>query len=510
MRLGRSDWIAAALVFALWAPGFGEELDPLVLSPEEAVAYAVERNLLVQSARLGRDVAARAVDVANTAWTPQLVGRTGGASQQTPPLTAFDQGRRAIVNRNVSSSLGVGQLLPWGGSYSIDWDASRLSGNSAVTLFNPQVGSNASLTLTQPLLRGLFIDERRANRLIALRRRDISDADLTSAIAATTNSVRRAYWLWIYAQEFLAVEKESLILAQNLLRDNRQRVARGAMAAVDVVEAEAEVARRSDVIVSATREVANAEDQLRLLMFAPGDPELQRPLAPPSLPRRDSMVITDPPAEVMARAMENRQDLRVLRVVLDIDDITVRRFHNEALPDVSLQLGYAARGLAGSELVRAQGITGPVTGTVDRGFGSAVGDLVRFRYPGWSAELSFSYPLGRSRAEAESAKAQVQRRQDETLLRRAEQQVATEVRVALRGVASNQERLPLTATAVELAERRLDAEQRKFLVGLSTSFLVFQAQRDLTVARERRAATILEYRLALADLEAVERIPVRR
>jgi outer membrane protein len=123
--------------------------------------------------------------------------------------------------------------------------------------------------------------------------------------------------------------------------------------------------------------------------------------------------------------------------------------------------------------------------------------------------LSLNVPLGESLAAAEAAKVSAKRRQDETTLRSAEQQAVIEIKAALRGVDANRQRLPLTTNAVALAERRLDAEERKFLVGLSSTFLVIQAQRDLTATRERQLASLLDYRLSLADLQAVQTIPVR-
>jgi outer membrane protein len=215
------------------------------------------------------------------------------------------------------------------------------------------------------------------------------------------------------------------------------------------------------------------------------------------------------PEEIIARALTLRQDLRVLQALLDVDDITIERFKNEALPDVSLSLSYSGLGVAGRQVRSSPPTGGPVTGSVGRGFASALGDVTDFRYPGWSVGLSLNVLLGESLAAAEAAKASVKQRQDETTLRSAEQQAVIEIKAAIRGVDANRQRLPLTTNAVALAERRLDAEERKFMVGLSTSFLVIQAQRDLTAARERQLASRLDYRLSLADLQAVQTIPVR-
>ena len=86
--------------------------------------------------------------------------------------------------------------------------------------------------------------------------------------------------------------------------------------------------------------------------------------------------------------------------------------------------------------------------------------------------------------------------------------MTTEVRTAQREVETNEKRLQSTATAVALAERRLAAEEQKFLVGLSTSFFVFQAQRDLASARVARLGAVLDRRLSIADLEAVQSAPL--
>jgi outer membrane protein len=500
-------FLAGAVTAFCCSSAVGQEQgESLVLSPSQAVAFALDRNLALIGARLGPQAAALDVSAANAAWSPRLSSDTGVADGRTPSLTVFSP-PAGLVSTQIASGAAITQALPWGSSYSVEWDAGRQVGNSPVALLNPQLTTAATLSFTQRLLRGLTIDEARANRLISLKGLTVSEAELASTVAATTHSVLRAYWAWFYARDYLAVERKSLELAQTLLRDDRDRAALGKIAAVDVVEAEAEVARRSDVIVSATKDLANAEDQLRLLTFGPRDPEQSRPLVPPA-EVDDSDVPVNDAGDTIARAFDSRQDLRVLRAYLDVDDVTVRRLRNERLPEAALRVSYTGQGVSGSGVPSPLGNAVPIVGA--RGFSSALGDLAALRYSGWATDLSISVPIGHSPAAAEAAKAAVKRAQDETTLQYAEQRVATEVRSVVRDVEANRQRLPLTANAVALAERRLDAEQRKFLVGLSTSFLVFQAQRDLTASRESQLKSALDYRLSLADLQAVRHIPVLR
>jgi len=82
------------------------------------------------------------------------------------------------------------------------------------------------------------------------------------------------------------------------------------------------------------------------------------------------------------------------------------------------------------------------------------------------------------------------------------------VREAARQVQTNQKRVETTRAARSFAERRLEAEQRKFQAGTSTSFIVFQAQRDLAQSRNNELRAILDYAQSVVDLETVQEVPL--
>jgi outer membrane protein TolC len=115
-----------------------------------------------------------------------------------------------------------------------------------------------------------------------------------------------------------------------------------------------------------------------------------------------------------------------------------------------------------------------------------------------------SYPLGPAIEDANYARAQLERQQSESQLKSAEARVIQQVRSAWRTIEMDAKRIDTTRVARELAEQRLDSEQKRFDVGLTTSFLVIQAQRDLTQARTNELAAQLAYNLALVDFEAIQ------
>jgi outer membrane protein TolC len=153
--------------------------------------------------------------------------------------------------------------------------------------------------------------------------------------------------------------------------------------------------------------------------------------------------------------------------------------------------------------------TGDVLGSSQRGFGTVLGDLFQNTYPNWTAQLTIGYPIGTSGAEANLARVQLERSQAQTRLRDQELQIVMQVRVAARDVQTNQQRVESSRSARQLAERHLEAEQRKFEAGTSTSFLVFQAQRDLSLARNVELQNILNFHRSIVNLETVQEAPLQ-
>ena len=207
-------------------------------------------------------------------------------------------------------------------------------------------------------------------------------------------------------------------------------------------------------------------------------------------------------------ALDRRTDLQQTRKNLEATDINIRYFQNQTLPDVTASFDYGLTGLGGTQFLRGEGFPGPVIGQTQRSFGSVLGDLFGNQFPNWTASLNVSYPLGATQQEADLARARLQYTQSTTQLKNQQLQVVSEVREAARQVLTNQKRVETTRASRQLAERRLEAEQRKFTAGTSTSFFVFQAQRDLAQARNNELRAILDYNRSTVDLETVQEAPL--
>ncbi len=482
------------------------------LTVEEAVRLALENNLGIKIARFDPQVQDLAVAQAQTGWVPTFTNTFQRNSQDSPNnnFLAGAQGNKTS-NDTYSNSASVQQTLKWGGTYSVGWDSSRLTTNNAFTTFSPQLRSALSLSYRQPLVRGFNIDALRQQVEVSLKNRDISSLQLQQTLATTLRAVRNAYWNLAYATASLQVSRQSLDLARESLRNTRARVEIGTQPPIDVVEAEAEVATREEAVILAEAQISTAEDTLRALVFDPAMPDfwtihIEATDQPPFEP---APVDVD---KAVQTALGKRTDLQQSRKSLEVNDVNIRFLRDQTKIDVTAGIDYGLSGLGGTQLQRGVGPFGPGTGAVigqtRRGVGSVLGDIFTNDFPNWTASVVVNYPLGTSQVEANLARARLQNTQAEAQIRNQELQVATQVREAGRQVQTNQKRVETTRASRSLAERRLEAEQRKFAAGTSTTFVVFQVQRDLAQARNNELKAILDYNQSLVDLETVQEVPL--
>ena len=474
------------------------------LSMDAAVEMALDQNLTIQVERLNPQLQDLSIADVRSAWAPTLNTTFQNNTQAFPSSSQLAGGLDKITNEAFSNVVGVNQLLPWGGgAYSASWNSSRQTTSNFFSSFNPALRSTLNLSFTQPLMRNFKIDNARQRLLITRTNRDISDVQLRDTIVSTVRQVKNAYWELSYAISALAVQQQSLELAEESLRNNRTRVEVGTMAPIDIVEAAAEVARNEETVIVAEAAIEETEDVLRSLIMDPSTPDFWSVrLEPTDTPLLQTREI-DIDAAVQ-NAFGTRTDLVQIRRNLDNVDVSIRYYRNQTLPDVNVQIDYASTGLGGTRLVRDSVFGGAVVDSISQGFGSVLGDVLGSDFPTWTFGVSIGYPIGTSSAEANLARSQLQHTQTQTQIRQVELQVATEVRRVGREVNTNLKRVDATRASRQLAEQRLEAEQKKFAVGMSTSFFVFQAQRDLAQARNNELRAILDYNRSLVDFEAVQ------
>lgn len=492
------------------APPAGVTQGPLLrLTADEAVRMALENNLGIQAERLSPEINTLAIAQARAAYAPTFFSNFSTRSSTQPPSSFITGGSAILTSESMRQDGGLQQLVPWGGGrYTLSLDGSKLTTSAIDSRFNPQLSSNLSAQFVQPLLRNFKIDSVRQQIETTRNNQVIADIGLREQVTLTTQAVRNAYFDLIGALEGQKVARQSLDLALQSLKNNQTRVEVGTMAPIDIIEAEAEVAANEENLINAEARIKTIEDRLRALIMNPSQADFwSLRLEPGDSPSLTPIAIDVEAA--IANAMANRTDIARLKKQLDNVDVSIRFARNQRLPGLDVTADYNVVGVAGTQFVFGSGFPPPVESQSQRAFSEALRDVFGQDFRTWRVALNFNYPIGTSTAEAGLAASRLQRQQGSASLRELELQVATAVRDAARQVETNLRRVEATRKARDRAERRLEAQEKRMTVGLSTTFELVQAQRDLARQRQQEVNAMIDYNRSIIAFETIQTAPAR-
>jgi outer membrane protein len=483
------------------APGGVKEL-----RLEEAVALALDKNLDIQVQRLDPQVVDLQIAQYRNAYHPIASSTIGRANNYQLPRTSLVGGNQVYTDTNTYNA-ALTQFLPkFGGNASVTFNNSKVFSTANNVLFSPAYQAGLTASLTQPLLRNFQIDNTRQQLVISQINREVSEESLRAVVTQTLANVRNAYWDLVFARSAVDVARRTLSLSEKLVEDNQARVEVGTLAPIDVVQAQAEAANNRQTLATAEATLQTAELELKsFLVSGTEDPLWRQELHPVDIPSLEPA-----PSDIEAavrNALGKRTDLITARRNLDSNDVSIKYFHNQALPAIDFVASYGAQGIGGLFTDRSGTTCGQVNCVVPGGYGDALSLLTARDYPTWNAQVNITYNIGANAADAQYQRARVQRSQSTTRLRSLELQVATEVTNAALQVQSNLKRVDAARAARELAQKRLEAEQSKFEVGMSTNFFVVQAQRDLASAENTELQAVTDYRKSLVTFERAQEAP---
>src|SRR5262245_17096572 len=481
----------------------------LSLSLDDAIRLALDRNLDIAVQRLNPQTFDYSIGALQAVYRPTLTSRLANNSVLNPPtntLQGVPAGQNGITQTTATFNGGLLQNFRWGGgNVNVSVNNSRNTTNSTTSTLNPFFSTLYSAQYTQPLMRGFRIDTTRQQLIVTGLNQDISEIQLQALIINTVSNVRNAYWDYVFAVQSVDVAKQSVNLADQLVKDNQTRVEVGTMAPIDIVQAQSQAATQRQNLATAIGTQRTAELALkRLIVGGTEDPNWSVTLDPVDRPDFAPQPIDI--AAAVKRGLENRTDLQQAKKNLQVNDVTLKYLRNQILPQADLTARYGLIGVGGSQLANCSGsgINLTCASSIPGGYGDALSTLLHNNYPTWTVALNVSYPIGVSQAEANVARARIQQNQVDAQMKQIELQIATDVTNAATNVQSNVERVQAAQVARQFAQRTLEAEQSKFEVGMQTNYFVVQAQRDLATAQNNELQAILAYRRSLVELERLQ------
>jgi len=203
--------------------------------------------------------------------------------------------------------------------------------------------------------------------------------------------------------------------------------------------------------------------------------------------------------ETVELALATRPEVAQRRQALTVDDFQIKSATNRLRPDLALTGTYSIQGRGGP--FRDRSFTGTGQGMViPGGLGDALSQLFGVDFPTYGVGLSLQLPLRNRRAAADLSDAAIQKKRDLYQLRSIEQDVRLDVLQAIAGLEQAKASVQQAAVAQDFAQKRLDAEQKKYDLGVNTAFIVLDAQDDLVQAEADLIDQGVAYRRSLLTL----------
>lgn len=496
-----------ALIFLTSLPLLGQEEKTLSLSLEECLLKALKNNLELALEVITPKIADVSISLASEKFMPSLAFNFSKQDTKSASYSFLDASETVSSLQN-DYSFQVSQLIPTGGSLSFGLSGYMTDTNRRFQNINPRYGTILRFSFSQPLLKDFGFKMSRREIILAQNNRDISEMRFNRTLEDIIYSVESAYWNLVYSIENLKVRRQSLKLAQELLEKNRAEIEAGTLPPIEILTAQADVATREADILEAEAAVKNNEDLLKTIINLRAevkDAETVRliPTDSPSVVREDISL-----DKALLIAMENRPDLQATKIDLKNRELNLNYARNQLFPDLRLQGSYWSPGISGDQILYEGGnaLTGKIIGKIPGGSSDALKDTFNFKYKNWSLGLTLSYPLNNLLSRAYYAQAKLSLDQARLEIENQEQQIFLEIKTAVRAVQTNYQRVEAYRIARELAQKKLEAEEEKFKVGLSTNYFILQYQRDLASAQIMELKATVDYNISLAHLRRVQGI----
>jgi outer membrane protein len=522
----------------------------LMLSLEDAISLALENNLNIVVQKYTPWIAesqilkAKAGGIPEFANTQQIVLGTSPSVSFDPIVSGTVGWQRSTipVNNPLITGVGTTSTIPslttngyqynfgysqgfhTGTNFTATLDTTRAASNTPENLFNPYVNPILTATLTQPLLNGFGILVNTRYILEAKNSLKVADSQLAQQVMATVQQTSNDYWELVYDRENVKVEEAAVGVSTKLYEDNKKQLQIGTMAPLDVLTAESQVATdQQNLIVAQTTRLQQQTVLLNDITKNLMAPELDGiEIVPTTTISTPEVVENLPLADAVKEAWQKRPEIYQADLNLKNAGIEAKATKNALLPTLDLYAQYSAQGLSGNSLVSSSttptsiepipsepivdSMTGLQIGNEVVGFpvlpmaaktsglGNALSSLFSNAYPTYAAGVTFSIPIRNRSAQADNARALLNERVQQTQYRQTQNTIVLNVRNAMIALQQDRAQVAAAEKARTLAQQTLDAEQKKYQLGSSTSYNVVLRSRDLTAAEgtELRAKVNLE------------------
>ena len=510
-------FLVSALIFLTFSPDLvsaqdtvGEEINfiegnTIKLPLKSVIFLALKNNLQIAFESLGPDVSETDIAREESVYDPNVSLKFGKSRRVTQAANALTgAGEPSVTTQSWDLEVDVVKKFVSGTTAELKWDSSDSKTDFLFQALVPEYRSELNLSLTQPLLKDFGIDVGKSMIKIASLNFKISQDKFKNRVIDILHEINRLYWNLYFQMKDYEAREHSLKLAEDLLREFKIKIEAGTLAPIEIYQAEAEVATRKEDLIIALDLLRDTEDTLKTsLSFYDKEQYWDLAIIPVDEPR--STAVKEDLMEGLKVAFQYRPDYNQAKMDISARKIMVKYTKNQVLPRVDLFGTIGTMGLGGRGNPDAIGFGDGGNGAeAARSFSTHWDDVADHMASGdfynYTIGLKIEFPLGNRFAKSQYSRAKVEALRAATYLKDLENNIINDVRMAIRQVATDFERIQAAKASLRLSVEKLKAEEKKYAVGLSTAHDLLEFQQDLARAKSREARSLADYEKDLTSL----------
>ncbi|MDB4959288.1 MAG: outer rane efflux protein [Myxococcales bacterium] len=448
---------------------------PRPITLPELLQFAVQHAPALASAKY--DIAIAEAQISET-WVRNdwVVRAQFNGSRSSGAVSGF-----AVDSRtSLSASVDVTRLLPTGGTLGLHADT-QYSDTVSATFGSKYWQDDASVALTQPLLRGRgrFLFE--ANERRATLSRDVAVLARRLVAIQTVQAVVSAYWDLVLAERQIAITEASLALAHERLRVTELGARGGKIADAEIPAVQQIIATRQEELLNQQFIVLNNSIALRRAVGLPiGAGEIGLRVATDLETREQPWEL----GALVERAFQASPELAELAKRDDSATLDIEVNDNGLLPQLDAAVSLGPTGL-------------------DEAFVGAAKNVATFKQYQVLGSVTFQRSIEQSdvRGRARELRAVRERLRVNGFDLRA--QIAQTMSRAVAQIELAKRRVVLSQRAIDLANENIRIETDRFSLGKSTNFDVLNRQEELRQAELRKAQALIDWHKAETVVQAL-------
>ena len=433
---------------------------------------------------------------------PFLTGTVQYESANTAQSTNFLTGTNTLSQKTATYDFGYQQGFLTGTALSAGFNNSRVTTNSLRTSYSPLLQSNFRLQATQHLLQGFGPWLNGRFIIQAKNDRQITDSAFRQQVIYSITQVESIYWALVSAYEDEQSKTRALQQSTQLAADNRKQLQIGTLAPLDVVNSDAAVASDKQALITSQ---SNLEYQQLLMKQAIArnlnDPQLANaPVVPTDRVGLERLPEEDMATEDLVRqAYANSPQIEQATIAMKNNQITIKAERNGLLPVLDAYAFYAGSGVGGAQNPAAT--CGTLTSTSvcppgtypNSGYGTVLGNTLNNTSPDYGVGVNLSIPLRNRTAQADQVRSQMEYRQSQMRLQQLYTQIRIQVINVVYALTNDRAAVQSAQSARDYAAQSLEAEQKKYRLGASTTANVLQQERNLATAEDNLISATAAY-----------------